>query len=102
MKPDGTPTVDEILQICNDQLQSWERQELVKKLGMDFVYSTIRDMDVDELADVSGYYVYEDEPEPDFECVDIDDLIDALEEEIEFTTLTKRDKERIRNLINQL
>ena len=102
MKPDGTYTVDEILQICNDQLQSWEREELVEKLGMDFIYSVIRNMDVDELANVSGYYVYEDEPEPDLECVDIEDLIDTLEEEINFTTLTKREERRIRNLIHQL
>ena len=58
MKPDGTYTVDEILQICNDQLQSWERQELAKKLAKDSVYSAIRNMDKYELVELREQISY--------------------------------------------
>ena len=96
MKPDGTYTVDEILQICNNQLQSWERDELAKKLTPDIVYQNIRNMDADELADISGYYVYEDKPEFDIDDeLSTSDLIDELEYRILYDSITKKQKKRL-------
>ena len=97
MKPDGTYTVDEILQICNDQLQSWERQELIEKLGMDFINSVIRNMSADELADVSGYYVYEDEPEFDIdEELSTYDLIEELNDRLSYMSITQKQKKLLK------
>lgn len=96
MKPDGTYTVDEILQICNDQLQSWERQELVEKLGMYFINSAIRDMSADELSDISGYYVYEEEPEFDIDDeLSTRDLIDELENRLSYYSITQKQKKQL-------
>lgn len=61
MKPDGTHTVDELLQICNDELQSWEREKLADKLITgDILRSIISDMDPDDIANITGYYCAED------------------------------------------
>lgn len=62
MKQDGTYTVDELLEICNTQLQSWEREELAERLvpGSD-VIGRIRNMSAEELAVHSGYYVFDEE-----------------------------------------
>lgn len=50
MKPDGTYTVDEILQICNDQLQSWERKYLADKLiDYSFINEKIANMDPEDI-----------------------------------------------------
>ena len=99
MKPDGTYTVDEILQICNDQLQSCERQELAEKLDSDLIYSIIRNMDADELADISGYYVYEDEPEFDIdEELSTDDLINELEDRLSYQSITHKQKKLLKTM----
>ncbi len=99
MKPDGTYSVDEILQICNDQLQSWERQELAEKLETDFINSIIRNMSADELEDISGYYVYEDEPEFDIdEELSTCDLIDALEDRLSYVSITQKQKKLLKTM----
>ena len=102
MKPDGTYTVDEILQICNDQLQSWERQELAEKLGTDFIYPAIRDMSADELADVSGYYVSVDEPE-EIEVIDfsLSEIINGLDYKLSYMKLSKSQKESLADMIKK-
>ena len=68
MKIDGTYTVQELLNICNEQLQSWERKELAEKLTYD-------------------------EPEgADIEDFDTNDLITELEDRFHWRTITKNDK----------
>ena len=99
MKPDGTYTVDEILQICNDQLWSWERQELAEKLGTDFINSIIRNMSADELENVSGYYVYEEEPEFDAdEELSTCDLIDMLVNRLSYVSITQKQKKLLKTM----
>ena len=99
MKPDGTYSVDEILQICNDQLQSWERQELAEKLGTDIIYSLIRDMSINVLESITGYYIYEDEPEFDIdEELSTSDLIDELEDRLSYLSITQKQKERLKTI----
>ena len=96
MKPDGTYTVDELLQICDNQLQSWEREELAEKLAQYIISQMIRDMSIEELEAITGYYCYEDEPEFDIdEELTTEDLIDALEDRLSWQSITKRDKKRI-------
>ena len=96
MKPDGTYTVDELLQICDNQLQSWERVELANKLSSCFINQIIRDMSIDKLENITGYYIYDEEPEFDIdEELTTEDLIDALEDRLSWQSITKRDKKRI-------
>lgn len=99
MKPDGTYTVDEILQICNDQLQSWERRELAEKLGMDIIYPIVRNMSINELENITGYYIYEDEPEFDIdEELSTCDLIDELEDRLSYMSITKKQKKLLKTM----
>lgn len=99
MKPDGTYTVDEILQICNDQLQSWERQELAEKIiGDGFVGQAIKEMNADTLADISGYYVYKDEPEFDIDELSTSDLIDELEDRLSYVSITRKQKKLLKTM----
>ena len=95
MKPDGTYTVDEILQMCNDQLQSWERQELAEKLGTDIIYSIIRDMSINELANITGYYVSDDEPESDIDEFGTNELIDELEDRLSWQHIFATDRDKL-------
>ena len=96
MKPDGTYSVEEILKICNEQLQSWERQELAEKLSKDFIISTIRNMSAEYLESITGYYVYEEEPEFDIdEELSTDELIDELEDRLSWQSIFTTDKRRI-------
>ena len=96
MKPDGTYSVDEILQICNSQLQSWERKELVEKLGDDILYSIICDISIEELENITGYLIYEDEPEFDIDELSTDDLIDELNERLSYTSITQKQKKLLK------
>ena len=78
MKIDGTYTVQELLNICNEQLQSWERKELAEKLTYD-------------------------EPEgADIEDFDTNDLITELEDRFHWRTITKNDKERLERMIENV
>lgn len=78
MKQDGTYTVDELLEICNTQLQSWEREELAERLvpGSD-VIGRIRNMSAEELAAYSGYYVFDEERDA-LSLIDQGDIISHL------------------------
>ena len=82
MKQDGTYTVQEILAVCEQQLQSWERAELADAL-MDYptLCEKIRCIKPYELADITGYTIYENEPD-DVDLFDIStsDLVDELVE----------------------
>lgn len=96
MKPDGTYTVNELLQICNDELQSWEREELADKLITgDMIHSIISAMEPDDIADITGYYCAEDEPEKDIEEFDTSDLIDELESRLNWCSISKREKQQL-------
>ena len=94
-----TYTVDEILQYCNENLQSWEREELADKLiPGDVIYSRIRQMSADKLAEISDYYVSEDEPDADdFELYDyhtdslVRELIERGEIEVLLEQIDKKD-----------
>ena len=102
MKPDGTYTVDEILQICNDQLQSWEREELVQKLGTEgLIRSIINEMDADELAYISGYYVSEDAPEEkEVEDFTLHEIINGLAYKLSYMKLNSKQKKSLLDAIN--
>ena len=78
MKQDGTYTVDELLEICNTQLQSWEREELAERLipGSD-VISRIQNMSAEELNNVTSYYVFDDERDA-LSLIDDSDIISYL------------------------
>ena len=97
MKPDETYSVDEILQICNDQLLSWERQELVEKLGTDIIYSIIRDMSINKLETITGYWIYKDEPNFDIdEELSTSDLIDKLDKRLSYVSITQKQKKLLK------
>lgn len=55
MKPDGTHTIEEIMEMCNTELQSWERSELAEKLDPSSAYNLIQEMSVLELMDASDW-----------------------------------------------
>ena len=78
MKQDGTYTVDELLEICNTQLQSWEREELAERLipGSD-VISRIQNMSAEELNNVTSYCVFDDERDA-LSLIDDSDIISYL------------------------
>lgn len=96
MKPDGTYTVEELLSICYNQLQSWEREELAQKLGTDFINSAIRDMSADQLEDITGYYVYEEEPQFDIdEELSTSELVDELEDRLSWQSIFESEKKRL-------
>jgi len=63
---------------------------------MYFINSVIRDMSADELSDISGYYVYEEEPEFDIdEELSTSDLIDELENRLSYDSITQKQKKRL-------
>lgn len=76
MKPDGTHTIEEILEICNTELQSWERSELAGKLDPSSAYNLIQEMSVLELIDASNwsYDVF-------LECIGWDEVASWLEDQ---------------------
>lgn len=76
MKPDGTHTIEEILEICNTELQSWERSELAGKLDPSSAYKIIKEMSVGELMDASDWAADEF-----LECIGEDEVASWLEEQ---------------------
>lgn len=102
MKPDGTYIVDEILQISNDQLQSWEREELAQKLITgDLIRSIINEMDADDLADISGYYVSEDAPEEkEVEDFTLSEILAGLSIKLHYIKLNSTQKKFLLGAIN--
>lgn len=82
MKPDGTPTIDEIMAQV-EQLQSWEQEELAERISnmWDIARNYIKDMSADDVADLTGYYVSDEEPDSDDFMLD-DYSDDALIQEV--------------------
>ena len=96
MKPDGTFTVAELLEICNTQLQSWERDELADKLiTYDRIADEIRDMDPSDISYLTGYYFAKEEPEPDINDFSTSDLIEELQYRLRWMSITKNDRESL-------
>lgn len=62
MKPDGTHTIDEVLKICNDELQSFERDSICAKLLRDTSQDVLVDFfqyyPPEYISTITGYYVY--------------------------------------------
>lgn len=64
MKPDGTPTIEEVCAMM-EQLQSWERAEVVRKSSISLA-DLFRPYSAREIESNTAYYVYEEErEEPD-------------------------------------
>lgn len=70
-----------------EQLMAWERVKVMERyISMNSLSELLDGYDVDDIACATGYYVYEDEPEPEYDDVDefldeadIDDVIEWLE-----------------------
>lgn len=87
MKPDGTHTVAEFIEMIRRELQSWERIELACELaGYD---ELLKGLDADTVATLTGYYVSDEDPEyNEDEVIEytetrvlLDELLDRGEEE---------------------
>lgn len=67
MKPDGTHTTYEILEIIRNELQSWERDEictaLLKKCSDNQLSDFFSKYTAEYISRITGYYVYESERE---------------------------------------
>lgn len=93
MKPDGTHTIEEILEMCNTELQSWERSELAEKLDpIEHYYRQIRNMDIEELENITGYYIYDEKPEPDIDDFSMGDLINEIVDRLRWCSIFESDK----------
>lgn len=101
MKPDGTYTVDEILQICNNQLQSWERDkicgELLKDCSDDQLSVFFSRYTTEYISRITGYYVSDEEPEEEKEVEDftLREIIDGLIDKLHYLTLKPKDRDRL-------
>lgn len=102
MKPDGTYNVDEILQICNDQLQAWEREELAEKLtDYSFIEERIANMDPEDISDITGYYFRDTEPEEkEVEDFLLCDIIDGLVFKLGYMKLRPSQREELLKAMN--
>lgn len=93
MKPDGTYTVDEILQICNDQLQSWERDkicvELLKNCSDNNLSEFFSRYTPEYISLITGYYVSDEEPAKEKEIEDfmLHEIINGLIDKLHYITL---------------
>lgn len=67
MKPDGTHTKEEIIEIIQNELQSWERDEICAALLDECSDNQLSDYfskyTTDYISRITGYYVYEEERE---------------------------------------
>lgn len=100
MKPDGTYTVEELAEICDSQLQSWEREQLSERItDVGYIRDTIRNMTIDELEDITGYYIYDEEQESDIDDFSTEELMDELEERLCYCRISVGYRD---NLINAL
>lgn len=67
MKPDGTHTKEEILEIIQNELQSWERDEicttLLKDCSDNQLYDVLSRYTPEYISTITGYYVYEEKRE---------------------------------------
>lgn len=101
MKPDGTYTVDEILQICNDQLQSWEREKICVELLKDCSDNQLSEFfshyTPEYISAITGYYVSDEKPEGEKEVVDftLHEIIDGLINKLDYIELEPKDRDRI-------
>ena len=102
MKPDGTYTVDEILQICNDQLQSWERDkicgELLKGCSDEQLFDIFSRCTPEYISRITGYYVSDEEPEEEEKEVEdfmLYEIIEGLIDKLYYTTLKPEDRDRL-------
>lgn len=67
MKPDGKHTKEEILELIQNELQSWERDEicitLLKDCSDDRLYDLFSRYTPEYIHTITGYFVYEEERE---------------------------------------
>lgn len=67
MKPDGTHTKEEIIEIIQNELQSWERDEictaLLDKCSDNQLSDYFSKYTPEYISTITGYYVYESERE---------------------------------------
>ena len=106
MKPDGTYTVDEILQICNDQLQSWERDKICAESLKGCSDNQLSDFfsryTPEYISLITGYYVSEEEPENgeiEIEDFSLHEIINGLIDKLYYLSLKPKDKDRLLNAI---
>lgn len=105
MKPDGTYTVDEILQICNDQLQSWERDDLCtallkccsdKQLSDFFSHYTPK-----YISTITGYYVSDEEPkEKEIGDFTLNEILNELSCKLDYLKLAPSQREKLLKAMN--
>lgn len=67
MKPDGTHTTEEILELIQDELQSWERDKICATLLKDCSDNQLSDFfsryTPEHISTITGYFVYEEKRE---------------------------------------
>lgn len=101
MKPDGTYSVEEILQICNDQLQSFERDKICVELLKDCSDYQLSDFfshyTPEYISTITGYYVSDEElkEEKEIEDFTLHEIVDGLIEKLYYLTLTTKDRDRL-------
>lgn len=101
MKPDGTYNVDEILQICNDQLQSWERDQICAELLNDCSDNQLSEFfshyTPEYISAITGYYVSDEKPEGEKEVEDfmLYEIIDGLIDKLHYLKLKPKDRDRL-------
>lgn len=78
MKQDGTHTKEEILELIQNELQSWERDEicttLLKDCSDNQLYDVLSRYTPEYISTITGYFVYEEERE-DFSEISLRDFM---------------------------
>ena len=106
MKPDGRYTVDEILQICNDQLQSWERGDLCTVLLKCCSDNQLSDFfshyTPEHISTITGYYVSDEEPEEEKEIGDfsLNEILNELSYKLGYLKLAPSQREKLLKAMN--
>ena len=96
MKPDGTPTIEEIMQDI-ELLQSWEKEELAFRISdkWDIARGFVKNMTPGEVEDLTGLYCFEDVPESNINDFATYEIIDELIDRLSYQTIFLKDKNRL-------
>lgn len=78
MKPDGTLTVDEVMQYV-DQLQNWEREELGERLSGESRKRWLDDLSAEEIRDARQDLHFYSEPEDALDYIEDSRIIRYLD-----------------------
>ena len=101
MKPDGTHTKEEILELIQNELQSWERDEICATLLKDCSDEQLSDFfsryTPEYISAITGYYVLDEEPEREKEIEDftLHEIVNGLIDKLCYSKLKPKDRDRL-------